>query len=317
MMNQRRPSFTAPPWKRGVEPNISIQELLKLVIEDKQASWSVRIGESNNELKTTLLSHREILVRFGNEPALEMTPAKLRIVQIAMCDAGLCCSSVNSRIRRVVRSFRWAVARTLLPPEVLQGLMAVEPVRPPQAPLHAPVQCVPVEAVRITIAHMKDKQTGKNVVGDICRLMLLTGMRPGEATAMRGEEIEMCDDGPGKYLPTSHKNAWRSRTRVILLGPQARKVMRPYIRPGLLFTTRSGNKYSSHALAQTVRRACRRAGVEPWSPNQLRHTACTMADERCDLQTASELLGHSDTKQTQRYLGRASKRSSEYVLEYA
>ena len=296
---------------------MSNQELLELHIADKQASWSARVGESNNELKTTLLSHREILALYEDEPALDFTPDKLRKVQILMCDSGLSAPVVNKRIGRVRRSFRWAVARSLLPPEVLQGLMAVEPVRPPQAPLHPPIQCVSVEVVQATVDHMVDKQKGTNVAGDICRIMLLTGMRPGEATSMRGVDIKVNHDGLCSYSPQVHKNSWRYKTRTVQLGPKAQKIMMNYLNPGLLFTTKLGKKYSSHALAQSVRRACRRAGVEPWSPNQIRHTFATMADSKCDLQTASELLGHSDTKQTQRYLGRASKRSSEYVLEYA
>ncbi len=296
---------------------MSIQKLLKLETEDRQASWSTRDGESSNELMNTRLAHRELLALYGNEPAAEMTPAKLRTVQRAMCEAGLCATSVNSRVKRIRRAVRWATARMLLPPDVLQGLLAVESVRPPQAPLRPRVRCALVEDVLKTINKMGDLQRGGNVAGDICRLILLTGMRPGEVTAMRGEEIEVCPDGPWTYCVTSHKNTWRDKNRTVKIGPKAQAILRGYLHDGLLFTTKMGNKYSSHSLAGTVRKACRRAGVEPWTPNQLRHSAITKCDEVAGLACAQEMAGHSDSRQTETYLDRQSKRVCKYVEMYA
>ena len=44
----------------------------------------------------------------------------------------------------------------------------------------------------------------------------------------------------------------------------------------------------------TVRDAARRAGVDAWSPNQLRHSFATEVRRRYGIVAAAALLGHSD-----------------------
>lgn len=60
------------------------------------------------------------------------------------------------------------------------------------------------------------------------RVQVLTGMRPGEVTIMRG-----CDlDTSGRvwvYRPASHKTEHHSRERMIYMGPKAQDVLRPLL----------------------------------------------------------------------------------------
>jgi integrase len=100
------------------------------------------------------------------------------------------------------------------------------------------------------------------------RLQLLTGMRPGEVVAMRGLELEMT--GPvWAYRPGSdagphgrHKTAHRGQPRVVLLGPRAQEVLRPWLRPNLqeyLFQPREAMERYRPNCAGSARRPSRRA----------------------------------------------------------
>jgi site-specific recombinase XerC len=53
-----------------------------------------------------------------------------------------------------------------------------------------------------------------------------------------------------------------------------------------------------------VRRACHRARIETWHPNQLRHSAGTEIRKRYDLEAAQVVLGHSRADVTQVYAQR-------------
>ena len=96
-----------------------------------------------------------------------------------MIDSGLARTTINQRVGRIVRLFKWAVENELVPPGVHHGLKAVaglqkgrsearetEPVRP--------VPDAPVEAIRPHVARQ---------VWAMIELQRLTGMRPGEVVA--------------------------------------------------------------------------------------------------------------------------------------
>jgi integrase len=62
--------------------------------------------------------------------------------------------------------------------------------------------------------------------------------------------------------------------------------------------------YNPHALAVAVRRACEKAGVPHWHPNQLRHTFASEVRRRYGLEAAQALLGHARADVTQVYAER-------------
>ena len=51
-----------------------------------------------------------------------------------------------------------------------------------------------------------------------------------------------------------------------------------------------------------IRRACDKAGVPRWSPNQLRHTRATEVASKLGIEAARILLGHTDAQTTMIYL---------------
>jgi integrase len=179
----------------------------------------------------------------------------------------------------------------------------------------------------------------------------LTGMRPGEVVAMRGCDI----DRTGSvwiYRPARHKTDYRERERFVPIGPRAQAVLGPWLREdpgGYLFSPaeaevgrnaerRKGRKtamtpsqarrqrkrrprrapgacYAKNSYAQAVRRACERAGVPHWHPNQLRHAAATRIRKKYDLEAAQVVLGHAKADVTQVYAERDQNRAMEIAAE--
>jgi integrase len=129
----------------------------------------------------------------------------------------------------------------------------------------------------------------------------------------------------------------RGRDRVIVLGPRAQEVIRPWLRSELelaLFSPReateerrvearrrrktkvqpsqecrakrkpkrgAGMCYTPMTYRNAVAYGCRRANVPHWHPNQLRHNAATLLRRDFGLDTARAVLGHSSTAVTELY----------------
>ena len=70
---------------------------------------------------------------------------------------------------------------------------------------------------------------------------------------------------------------------------------------------RPGQKYTTNTYAHAVKNACEAAGVEPWRPNQLRHTHATEVRRDFGLEAAQVALGHSSADVTQVYAERDEK----------
>jgi integrase len=62
-----------------------------------------------------------------------------------------------------------------------------------------------------------------------------------------------------------------------------------------------GNMYTRNSYNTAIARACEKAGIPRWTPNQLRHAAGTEAAAHVSVQAAKEFLGHASTATTEKY----------------
>ena len=60
-------------------------------------------------------------------------------------------------------------------------------------------------------------------------------------------------------------------------------------------------RYDAASYRRAIKRACKLAGITPWSPNQLRHTAATRIRKRHGIELARIILGHSTAFTTEIY----------------
>jgi integrase len=167
-------------------------------------------------------------------PACDFTPRDLKAVRQVLVDAGYTRRRINQHVGRIRRMFKWGVAEGLVPESVWRALAALEGLRSGEAKREAK-KIAPVDEDRV--AAIEPFLTPP--VWAMIQLQLWTGARPGEICQMRTCDIRADDPGlPAEvrglcwaYRPQSHKTQHHGKSRLILLGPQARAVVEPWLRP--------------------------------------------------------------------------------------
>jgi integrase len=76
---------------------------------------------------------------------------------------------------------------------------------------------------------------------------------------------------------------------------------------------RVGDRYTVASYRRAIERACARAGITPFSPNQIRHTACTEVASSVGVAIAQQILGHADIRTTMRYVGSLRREATAYM----
>ena len=75
------------------------------------------------------------------------------------------------------------------------------------------------------------------------------------------------------------------------------------------------DRYDKNAYRQAIARACKRAGVPHWHPNQLRHNAATLVRQKYGIEIARQLLGHRSAAVTEVYAEADAARVSQIMRE--
>ena len=283
--------------------------------------------EGSREVHNLRDAIRPARALFGRWMASEFGPTQLRRVREEMVKADLARDVINSRVNRIRRMFKWAVAEELIGPEVLERLRALEPLRhgrggKEQPPIR-PVAWTDVEAI---LPHLPE----------MVRAMVLfgwhTGARPGEITRLTTGNIDRSGD---VWIASfaRHKTAHHGLTREVLIGPRAQEVLGPWLLPKKpdepVFSPRRvdprqarrrgrrlpGRFYSRCGFAQVIARACDRAKVPIWTPNLLRHAAATRLRELHGIEAAQVVLGHARPDTILIYTATARARAVEAVKE--
>ncbi len=294
-------------------------------------------GSLSREVKNIELALRPLLRVFFDLPASDFGPTKLRLYRDQLIEADLCRKLVNQRVGIVRRVFRWACAEEKIRPEVFHGLQALQHLKPGRSGVREskPVLPAPRVDVEAALPFMPDP------VRAMVQLQLLTGARPGETISMKASEIDMSKQPweyrpashknqwrqlkrviylgqksqaviipwlrPGAqeqflFQPTVAEVRRRERMRKARKTPlkpsdKTRQARSRQTRARAAFRDR----YDTTTYAQAIRRACKRAGIEVWTPNRLRHLVATETREKHGIEAASAVLGHRQVETTQIY----------------
>jgi integrase len=291
---------TAAPLPEG----LTIDELLV----EWRAHSIVYYGREHRNIECAL---RPLEMFHGHELAADFGPRKLKAVLERMVDgyeaagkryAGISRREVNKRAGKLKRVFKWAASEELVPANVYHALATVAALKAGRTSAKELPPILPVDAatVKATLPHLP------RVVKAMVRFSQLTGCRPGEVCQLRPCDVDQSGD-VWIYRPHTHKMQYRGRPRLIFIGPQAQRILAPFLkrRPEQFCFqprgTKTGQAYVRESYARTIRRACVRNGIEPWHPNRLRHSLATEARKRFGLEAAQVLLGHSRADVTQIY----------------
>jgi integrase len=308
---------------------LTVGELILAYFRFAQGHY-VKNGRPTSEQGCLKQALRPVRKLYGSTPAAEFGPRALKNVREAMIAAGRARTSINKDVHRVKRMVKWAVGEELLPAAVHERLRCVAALAQGKSAAREPdrVPPVPEERVRLTLPHLPPP------VAAMAELQLLTGARPQEVMLLRPADLT-AGEGVWYYAPAVHKTQHRGRDRRVVLGPRAMAVLQPYLardpqaycfapaeavawqrarrarRPradraaAAPPAERVNPMYTRHSYRVAVLRACRRAKVPAWTPNQLRHTRATQIRQAFgSLEAAKAVLGHADTRVTEIYAER-------------
>jgi integrase len=312
----------------------TVSELILTYLKHARQYYRAPDGENGREYELTLDVCKLVRHQAGHLPAIDFGPKKLKAIRQELIDLGLSRKYINKQIDRVRRMFRWGAEEELIPANIPQALSMVVGLKKGRSDANElpPIRPVDADVVEATIVELPD------LLADMVRVQLLTGMRPGELVKMRPQDIDR--SGPEwLYTPPKHKTEWRGHHRTIAIGPKAQGVLLHYLARAAdecLFQPRDseakrlaereanrkvpkscgnrrgtnrkanpkrtpGIQYSVDSYRHAVNRAARRAKVEQWSPHRLRHSAATEVRKQFGLDACQAVLGHRGAKITEVY----------------
>jgi len=343
------PSASSPaPTQPEAQTGPTVDELLVRFWDCRVTTYYLKDGRPTSEQDNIRQALRFLRRLYGQTPAKDFGPQALKLVRNAMIQAGRCRTLINKDVNRVRGMFRWAAEEELYPGDAYQALRAVQGLSKGrgEAKERPPVGKVSVAVVKATLPHLTAP------LAAMVKLQLLTGARPGEVASLRPRDVDRSDPAAWVYRPGSHKTEHHGRDRVIVLGPRAQRVLRPWLdrdpdvncfRPAEAVAARNarsrtdrrnpvepwelkhgpkpdperapGDKYGKDAYNWAIRKACVKAGVEVWTPHRLRHTRATQIRRKYGIEAAQVILGHSKADTTEIYAERDLAKARKIMAE--
>lgn len=211
------------------------QPLAELTTVTNLAAAYLHWAEGHYGAKSKEYGHLDVVGRMLNEihgPTLlrQFGPIALKEVRQAMIRRGWSRVYVNQQTNRIRRVVRWGVEAEFCDGVVLANLQAVPGLRrgKTEARESRPVAPVAWRDVRRVLPFLP------RLLRIAVRVQWRTGMRSDELL-----KIRPCDISDGVYRPPSHKTAWRGKTKLVCLGPRARRLLsicQPDSPDGFFFT---------------------------------------------------------------------------------
>lgn len=248
-------------------------------------------------------------------------------------------SYINAQMKRLRSLFKWGTSKALIPVSILEALKTVEPLKygRTEAPERQPVVSVSAEVVEATLPHLNHVVAAMVKLQQLCGARPGEVVRITPAMIDRTME-----ESKGVWLLRfdKHKTAYRGKKRIIPLGKQAQSVLLPFMlrgaddycfspaeatkrrleerhsnrktpmncgnSPGTNIAKSPkktpGDRYDTQSYGHSIRESCKKAGIEPWAPNRLRHAYCTVTSKAVGVELTSQMMGHSGTAITKVYI---------------
>jgi integrase len=254
-------------------------------------------------------------------------------------DHGLARRYINKQVNRIKRMFAWAVGEEMVPVEVHAALQRVGALKKGKTSAREKARVRPIETTQVesVLPLVPDPIRAMILVQRLCgcRPHEIVEMR-GADVDTGGSVWEY---RPRRHK-TEHHNHGEDpdRERIVFLGPRAQAILTPILGTAgqdYLFSPirseearnarrRLGRRspmtpsqasreprgrsraplrehYDVASYRRAIRRACLRAGIPVWHPNQLRHSSLTEIRKEYGLEASRVCGGHREIGVTQHY----------------
>ena len=264
--------------------------------------YYVKDGKPTTEMGNVKCAIKALRESYASLPAREFSPLKLKTVRQRFIDGGLSRTDCNRFTSIVARIFRHGVENELIPPDVAHGLSAVKSLAKGrcEAPETDPVLPVDQDIIDATLPYLSPRNRA------MVKIQFSWHAGPGNWSP--------CD----RERSTSRKpsgsivhDCTRPRTRGRIGSSRLARVPGsclhhgyPMIRTGSVSPPSVGGHVSVAGYGEAIRTACKRAVLEPWSPNRLRHSGATRIRQQASLDAAQVILGHCSIRMTETYAER-------------
>ena len=247
-------------------------------------------------------------------------------------------AKINVKLSK--QAFRWGLENELVPTEVTQAICLVRGLKKGRSKARDPVEIQPVsdEIVEKTLTHLPSIVADMVRVQRLCgmRPQDVTNLRSCDIDRSqkiwkytpfthknkhRGKRRELAVGPRAQAILTPYLIEKETTPESFLFSPrdtlrlqkiekrQKRKTFnkKGQVQPSQQDRSKPNPKrkpreqYDKNSYCRAVKRACKKAGVESWSPNQLRHSAGTRVRDEYGLEYAQAVLGHSSAKTTEIY----------------
>jgi integrase len=190
---------------------VTVNELILAFWRYAEQHYRRPDGTPTGELDNMRDALRPLKALYGHTPARDFDSACLEAIQEEMIRSGrLCRTTINARVNRVRRVFRWGVRKRLVPVQVIQSVATVPGLQCGRTAAAEPdgIQPVAAEHIDAALPYMPAP------VRAMVQLQRLTGMRVSEVLAMRAIDLSM-RGSVWTFQPVFHKNEYRGMSRVI------------------------------------------------------------------------------------------------------
>lgn len=187
-------------------------------------SYYIKDGRSTRTAENMRPILKVLRRLYGHTRVEEFGPLALKSIQRHLTEAGKARVYINKQIDMLRRMFKWAASEELVPAAVFHSLKTVSGLRKGHttAPERPRVRPVSDDVVIATLPLLPP------TVADMVQFQRLTGARPAEVCIVRPCDIDT-SESVWCYRPGSHKCEHLDRDRLVLIGPRAQAVLRPYL----------------------------------------------------------------------------------------
>jgi integrase len=301
---------------------LTVLELATAYLTHAQTYYRKR-GKQTSEVGAIQAALRPLVKLYGGLPVTSFDVVALEKVRDEMIGRGWSRKSINGHVGRLRLMFRWGAQRKLVPASVYAELTLLDGLKASRsnAVERPPIQPVPWETVEKTLPHVHEP------VRTMVRVHWLLGCRSQDVRLMRPCDLDR--SGPvWRYTPSTHKTEHHGRALLYWVGPKAQALLTPLLEKcktpeSYVFSTRGlkgvGSRGPGHYSASSYRwavvRACERAGVEEWTPLQIRHSRLTEIRHAHGIEAAQTVAGHSHPDVTLVYAEANQDRSRRIMSE--